>query len=60
MAVTTEATNLAIQRGRGLARGRGVPLAGQALRFAEIVRGHLACSQVAIIDRPLPRLTSQP
>ena len=43
-----------------LARVRGVPLAGETLGFAEIVRGHPACSQVATLDRALPILTRQP
>ena len=39
---------------------RGVPLAGEALGFAEIVRGHPACNVVATPDGTLPLLTRRP
>ena len=42
-----------------LTRVRGVPLASEALRFAEIVRGHPACNVVATPDGVLSRLTGQ-
>ena len=39
---------------------RGVPLAGEALGFAAIVRGHPACNYVATLDRELSLLTGRP
>ena len=42
-----------------LTRVRGVPLAGEALGFAAIFRGHPACSCVAIPDGDLSLLTGQ-
>ena len=42
-----------------LTRVRGVPLAGEALGFAEIVRGHPACNLVATSDSVASRLTGR-
>ena len=42
-----------------LARVRGVPLAGEVLRFGELLRRHPACNFVATLDRPLSHLTGQ-
>ena len=36
---------------------RGVPLAGEALGFGELVWGHMACNFVAIGNRVLALLT---
>ena len=42
-----------------LTRVRGVPLAGEALRFIESVRGHQVCNDVATFDAVLSRLTAR-
>ena len=46
-------------RGLRLTRMRGIPLAGEALRFAEIGRSQLACSEVATLDRRHSILTGR-
>ena len=42
-----------------LTRVRGVPLAGEALGFGDLVGGHPACSWVATPDYALPLLTGR-
>ena len=45
-------------QGLRVTRVRGVPLAGETLRFGKLGGVHQACSSVAILDDVVSRLTS--